>query len=222
MAFNISSAKRAQLMTANKNKPQQSLVSDPETWVDAHGDYLFRFALLRVQNAAVAEDLVQETFLSALRSLGKFSGSSTLQTWLTSILKNKIIDYFRKKQVRKEDDGASDSIDDKRRFFQEDGRWVGVWKIELGPSSWGAGPSEEFERQEFWQVLQNCIAKLPQGLSQLFVLREIEEMETTEICKVLEITPSNLWVSLHRARLRLRSCLETNWFAESAKEDKSE
>jgi RNA polymerase sigma-70 factor (ECF subfamily) len=204
----------------SENNKEQEPERDPSRWVDEHGDYLFRFAMLRVQNSSVAEDLVQETFLSALKSIGAFSGGAGIRTWLTTILKNKIIDYFRKQKVRKEDDAASDLIDEKRWLFQEEGRWVGVWKVDLGPSGWGAGPSAEFERREFWNALQKCLAKLPEGVSRLFVLREIEEMETEEICKILEITPSNLWVSLHRARLRLRHCLESTWFSERAAKDK--
>lgn len=203
------------------NTPQkQELESDPTRWVDEHGDYLYRFAKLRVQNSAVAEDLVQETFLSALKALNSFSGSASVRTWLTTILKNKTVDYFRKQRVRNEDDSASDQIDEKRWLFQEEGRWVGVWKAEFGPSGWGAGPSEDFERKEFWLALQLCLEKLSPSLSRLFVLREIEEMETDDICKILEITPSNLWVSLHRTRLRLRQCLETSWFSNEPNKEK--
>ncbi|MBN1674570.1 MAG: sigma-70 family RNA polymerase sigma factor [Kiritimatiellae bacterium] len=201
--------------TQTETRPEpkaHEALTDPESWVDRYGDYLYRYALVRVHNPKAAEDLVQETFLAALNAMKDFSGRSSEKTWLIGILKHKIVDYFRKssREYAVEDpeaagDPAEDSFDRK-----------GEWKVK--PSEWTTDPSLALEQQEFMDVLQECLSALPGRLGHAFVLREMEDMTSDEICKVLDITPTNLWVVLHRARLRLKSCLEANWLAKNREE----
>lgn len=188
---------------------------DPATWVDLYGDYLFHFARVRVQNSHLAEDLVQDTFLSALKSLDTFRGESQERTWLTGILKRKIIDYYRKKKIsyslNSEED--LDMLDD----FETTGRHYGQWKMEHRPQDWPMSPAQLYEDKQFMRVLELCLKNLPERLSGIFVLREIDGLDSGEICKLFNISPSNLWVILHRARHQLRNCLENNWLEKGAK-----
>jgi RNA polymerase sigma-70 factor, ECF subfamily len=162
--------------------------------------------LARLRDPHLAEDAVQETLLAALQS-GSFSGKSSVRTWLTGILKHKIIDQFRRQsretQLETPDDLAEESpgMDE---FFLDDGHWTEP------PQSWG-GPAGLLQQDQFLQVLQECMDKLPKKLARIFLLREVEETDNDEICKELEITPTNAWVMLYRARMSLRKCLEMNW-----------
>ncbi len=175
-----------------------------ESLVAEHGDYLFRYAVSRTGDESFAEDLVQETLLAALRS-GRRSGGSSLRTWLTAILKHKIVDEFRKSvrecQLLEDDEFELGQ-------FREDGHW----KKETAPVAWTSCPETEFEKTEFRKVLLESLGKLPRRHAAVFVLREIEEMTTEEICSELNISSSNVWVLLHRARLQLRALLEEHWF----------
>jgi RNA polymerase sigma-70 factor (ECF subfamily) len=182
---------------------------NPDQWVQDHGDILFRYALARVRDAALAEDMVQETFLAAIKSHDKFSGRSAERTWLVGILKHKIIDYIRKasRQTSYEDMDIPAQAADLSGDFYFDRK--GHWKIK--PPDWQTNPRQQFEQEEFHDVLQNCLTKLPDRLRQVFILRELEDMDADEICQTLDITPSNLWVMLHRARNGLKGCLEKNW-----------
>ena len=185
------------------------------TWVDEHGDCLYRYALTRVRKPEVAEDLVQETFLAAVRAFEKFGGRSSVRSWLCGILKHKIIDYFRK--------SARETSFTDLEFFSDEcsEKFVsgGFWKHEDGPREWRPDASELMERKEFWVALRDCLAKLPQRVGDVFSLREMENVASKEICEMLAISESNLWVMLHRARMALRECLEMNWF-DGSKEDK--
>jgi RNA polymerase sigma-70 factor (ECF subfamily) len=178
---------------------------DPASWLDKHGDYLYRYALTRLNQAQAAEDLVQETFLAAFQARDRFAQASSERTWLVGILKHKIIDHLRRKQREQplSTFAATDSIFDE--LFDSRGHW----KKSVRPAP---NPSAAFERQEFWAAFTGCLSKLPDRLAHAFVLREMDEEDTAEICKALEITPTNLWVMLHRARLRLWRCLEIHWF----------
>ena len=194
-------------------------LESPEQWLNLYGNDLYRFALIRVREKHIAEDLVQETLLSALKARGGFDGRSSARTWLISILKRKIIDHYRKSW-------RTVSVNDQEKlereassFFKSEGRWVGVWRDDLGPKAWGGNPGAELESREFLAVLRVCLAGLPQTLANVFTLRELDELSAEDICKELNITASNLWVSLHRARLRLRNCLERNWFDKPAERE---
>ena len=174
---------------------------DPARWLQEHGDVLYRFALGRLRDPQTAEDLVQDTFLAALKGADSFSGRSQERTWLTGILKHKIIDHFRKHkrmflsedlELKEQDPGA---------FLDRKGEWT------IGQASWITDPEEAYERKEIWKSLQDCLEHLPDRHKEIYVLRELQDQDADEICDSLDISPSNLWVSLHRARLQLRDCL---------------
>jgi len=195
------------MATAETNRSPEGNTNDPEQWVDLYADRLYGFALLRVTDAAVAEELVQETFLAALAAFknGNFSGKSSLQSWLTGILKHKIMDHFRKKYRN-----SAHSFDDIREadigdFFDAGGNW------RVKPSRWGDTPQKQYERQELMQALVECIDALAELQADAFRLRELDGAEAKEICKVLKISATNYWVLMHRARLAMRRCMEPHW-----------
>ncbi len=180
---------------------------NPEEWVDEYGDALYRFALSRQVDPVTAQDLVQETFLAALKSQEHFSGKSSPQTWLIGILRNKMLERFRKEsRLQSSEDMEQTMAVVEDELFDASGRW------RTGPQAWETDPHVVLERKEFRDVLATCIGHLPGPMRNVFVLREMEELEAETICKQLEITATNLWVILYRARLRLRNCLNMNWF----------
>jgi RNA polymerase sigma-70 factor (ECF subfamily) len=175
---------------------------DPAEWVDRYGDLLYSYALLRVRRPEVAADLVQETFVEAWKARDSFAGRSAVGTWLVGILKHKVLDHLRREARRT---GVPlDTLDE--QFFTRRGFW------KAGPGHWPGDPAAALERAEFWEVFRACLAGLPETLADAFVLREIDGLDGDEICKILDITPTNLWARLHRARLHLRACLERRWF----------
>jgi RNA polymerase sigma-70 factor (ECF subfamily) len=182
--------------------------------LEAHRGYLLRVARLQLRDEALAEDVVQETLLAAL-SGGGFSGRSSLKTWLTGILKHKIVDAIRRKQREPlatagfGDLDAELDIEDFDALFRANGAW------DAPPSDWG-DPEAALAGSQFLDVMDFCLEKLPPNTARAFVMREVLELETAEICKELAITANNLWVMLYRARMALRQCLEQNWFAERA------
>lgn len=183
--------------------------SGPDQWLDTHGDYLFRYAMIRVQNETIAEDLVQETLLAALTASRHRTGNANERTWLTSILKHKIVDQFRRtwREQPLEGDIPANVPDEPGldEFFAEDGHWADL------PSAWGQ-PYRSLEQRHFFEVLQTCIQRLSPRLSEIFVLKEFDEMSNEELCKELGVSTTNVWVMLYRARMGLRQCLETRWF----------
>ena len=187
---------------------------DPERRVDEHGDCLYRYALLRVRRPEIAEDLVQETFFTAVRTSGCFRRESSERSWLCGILKNKICDHFRT-LGRETSFTDLEFLDDElsNKFVSQ-----GFWNHERGPLEWKLEAEVVMQRAEFWETLRNCLSKLPTRVADVFMLREIEEMETEQICRALNISPTNLWVMLHRARMALRECLEINWFKDPRQE----
>jgi RNA polymerase sigma-70 factor (ECF subfamily) len=175
---------------------------------NTHRGYLLRVAVLQLRDNDVAEDVVQDTLLAALQGAGGFSGRSSLKTWLTGILKHKIVDVIRRKG--REPAFASldeeTQLDDLDALFDETGHW------ENPPADWG-NPESALSQQQFMDVMQMCLEKLPPNTARVFVMREVMELESEEICKELAITSTNLWVILYRARIALRQCLEQKWFA---------
>ncbi len=186
---------------------------DPSEWVDRYGDYLFRYAMLRLRDRSRAEDVVQETFLAALEGRDSFSGDSSEGTWLVAILKHKIADHFRRqaREARLPDEEPPESPGDGP--FDARGHWT------TGPREWAADPAELLHQKKFLEQLSKCLAGLSPKLAIAFTLREIDGADTEEICKVLGVTETNLWVILHRARGRLRECLETRWLGRTAAEE---
>lgn len=185
---------------------------DPAAWVDDHGDYLYRYALLRLRDEARAEDVVQESLLAALQHLDSYSGRSTERTWLTGILKHKIVDQIRKACREVPFDPSDTDLSEFDPLFERDDEWRGHWNDSLSPRIWQRSPEEAVQQTEFFGVLQRCIGKLPDRVACVFMLREMDDLDTDEICKMLELSSSNFWVMMHRARMALRRCIELNWF----------
>ena len=175
-------------------------------WLNAHGDYLYRFALGRLRDPHLAEDVVQETLLAAITSKS-YTGQSAPRTWLTGILKHKIIDLVRKQSREQSvEDIEQVAFDDSGmdEYFDNTGHWSEA------PQNWDI-PHNALEQKQFLTILQNCMDRLPQKLAHLFLLRDIHEDDNEQICKELDISPTNAWVMLYRARMGLRKCLEINW-----------
>jgi RNA polymerase sigma-70 factor (ECF subfamily) len=176
----------------------------PEAWVAQYGDILFRFALRRVNDTSLAEDLVQESMLAAMKGKDRFQGQSSEKTWLFAILKHKIIDHFRSKSHWATGIEAEDFAQANEHFNDD-----GTWRIQ--PKHWDANPHQIFEQKEFSDAFYLCLSKMPQRLADAFVYKEIDGMDTEEIRKILNITTTNCGVMLYRARMSLRSCLEKDY-----------
>lgn len=179
--------------------------SDPTIYLEPYRNYLFQYAHLRLRDPHLAEDVVQETFLAAIEALGRYSNRSTVKTWLVAILKRKIVDCIRKHS--------------KEHSVGNDAEWaLSEWALSAssrrtGTEPFNGGdPKAIVEKADFWRIIEQCITHLPHQLSKAITLREIDGASTEEICKVLDTSPTNLWVILHRARNRLRRCLNRMWF----------
>jgi len=183
--------------------------------IEGHRPYLVRYALAQLRDSQLAEEAVQECLVSALESLSSFGGKSSLRTWLTSILRFKVIDLQRRAvsdRARMEPtDFAAESGDDSwlDDLFDETGHW------RQPPQAW-SDPEAAFEQRRFWETFERCLDRLPAAGGRVFFKREIAGDDTETICKEEGITASNCWVILHRARLQLRACLETSWFGKDA------
>ena len=181
--------------------------SDPESWLEEHGSALYSFAFLHVRDADRAEDLVQETFLAALKGRRNYQGGSSIRTWLTGILKHKIMDEFRRQSrevsAPESPEKAWEAAEAQRikDDFADNGRWSRPL-VDWGDSE------QALSRDQFWAAMEECLSALSPRMARLFVLRELWEMETDEVCKELTVTPTNLWTTLHRARMLMRQCLE--------------
>ena len=188
-------------------------MSDLASAINVHRSYLLRVAQLQLRDRDQAEDVVQETLLAALSAQGTFAGKSSVRTWLTGILKHKILDAFRKKSREPAASTLAQEadIDDLDLFFddQNGDHW------ETKPAEW-RNPERDLEQRQFLDMVDFCLEKLPPNTARVFMLREVMELESDEICQELRITATNLWVILYRARMLLRKCLEQNWFAEKA------
>lgn len=192
--------------------PEVNWNIDPTIWVDEHGDCLFRFALTRLRDENLAEDIVQETLLAALQSMKTYGGKSTERTWLISILKHKIIDYYRKYSRETTLDESELDLSGLDGFFERDDEWKNHWNPQLAPRGWTNDPETVYEQSEFFDVFQNCLSKLPERVAKVFALRELDGLEAGEVCEILCVSASNFWVMMHRARMSLRRCVEIKWF----------
>lgn len=183
----------------------------PQNWVTLYADALYLHAFHKTGKQELAEDLVQETFLAGLRSASNFKGNSSEKTWLFNILKFKIADYYRKASTKYElsasfiSTSKSNVLD---QFFNKDGEWL----EDSGPQAWSEDAIQLLENKELGDVLNNCIDKLTNDQKQVILLKMLEETDTKIVCKELNITPTNYWVLIHRAKLILRACIEKNWF----------
>ncbi len=177
----------------------------PDLWVENYADYLYNYTIVRVNDEDLSKDLVQETFFAGLKSAKNFQGKASERTWLVSILKRKIIDHYRKINSKK---GQAEV----RMPFYQDGEKEGNWLEERVPQNWDNASEKDIENQELKDQLSSCIDKLPEKYAMVFKMKTIQEFETEEICKELDISSSNLWVIIHRARVQLRKCMEDNWF----------
>jgi RNA polymerase sigma-70 factor (ECF subfamily) len=190
-------------------EPSPSLCA-PDAWVDAHGDALFRYARSRLRDAVSAEDVVQETLLAALSAQRDFRGDAAERTWLIGILRHKLADHLRKRcrELPLSADEEGDAVVD--GLFVANGHW------KRAPGAWHADAGTLADQREFWAVFNSCREALPARQAAVFTLRLLEEREAEDVCQELGVSATNLCVLLHRARLRLRECLETKWFGKEA------
>lgn len=173
-------------------------------WVELYSDSLFTWAFHKTSDKETAEDLVQETFLAAVQNYAKFEGKSEPKTWLISILRNKIADHFRKSYRNNENKTVSLS-----QFFDKNEDWI----LSERPQKWDMEDEQHLlDNPDFTKILANCLSKLPGQWNASIVLKYLEEKESEKICQELQITPTNYWQILHRAKLQLRKCLDLNWF----------
>jgi RNA polymerase sigma-70 factor (ECF subfamily) len=190
---------------ATNPAPVSDKLGDPADWVDRYGDLLLRYACSRLSDRELAEDLVQETLLSAFRHRKQFDGKSKFSTWLVAILRRKIADHYR--TVGKSPEILDNAQLELAEQFSTRGKWL------QAVSSWNGTPAQLAENAEFWSVFQNCLGGLPGHLAQAFQLREITCSSLDDVGRQLGITSQNVAVRLHRARLLLRSCLTSKWFS---------
>jgi len=195
-----------------KPNPDKSASIDPTYWLDHHGDYLYRYALTRVRDAAGAEDLLQETLLAAINAYHDHEGRSSERTWLVSIMRHKIVDHFRRLARTPEFQMSSDEESEDVNWFEQTGVWRGHWREDQAPVSWPVDAVALLESKEFWETLERCLSCLSPKMAAAFTLREIEGLTADEICEILGVSPGNLWVLLHRGRAKLRCMLEAECF----------
>ncbi len=178
---------------------------DPEEWVDRYGDYLYGFAVSRLRNETAAEEVVQETFLAGITALHQFAGQGSQRGWLMGILRRKVIDYMRDRSKHQHVKSLDQEYDPTAHLFDENGRWKD-----------GALPvihSEQMiESDELWQIVKECLSRIPTRQADVFVLSVVEGMDNEKICQQLEISVTSLWTRLHRARLGLAKCVGSKWF----------
>lgn len=175
-------------------------------WLTVYGDDLYAYALGRVENSQVAEELVQETFLAAIKNHEQFQDRAMPRTWLLAILRHKLINHYRQRVKR-----PRQSLDDVERvdYFGKKGEW------KEPPAGWPKQPDDSLESHELWEIFRKCLSLLPGPLAEVFVLRVIDEVKSENICKAMKLSASNFAVRMHRARLALRSCLGKTWFGET-------
>lgn len=184
--------------------------------MDQHGDPLFRYAVARLRDAALAEDAVQETFLAAWKSRREFGGRSSERSWLIGILKHKITDHFRR-TAREEPTLDPESVGESEPdCFTQTGWSRGAWRSGWGPLEWPDDVAGSLDRAAFWQAFWGCVEGIPKRVAAVFIMREMDELSGEAIARELGLSPNHVFVLLHRARMALRRCLESNWFKKDA------
>ena len=180
---------------------------DSDLWVEKYGDMMYRFALVRVKDQDAAEEVVQQTLVSALQAKNSFQGRSSEKSWLFGILKHKIMDHFRAaKKFQSYDLSADDDADPFERAFDKTRHW------RIPVQNWNMDPEKAAQNRQLVDALSQCLDKLSEKYRRIFVMREVDGVSSEEICNEFNIQPTNLWVLLHRARNQLKRCLETQWF----------
>lgn len=175
------------------------------SWAEDARAYLMRFARLQLRNDAWAEDAVAETLLAALQKADAFEGRSSRNTWLVGILRNKIVDQIRLHARECSLGTEDDALDVEDEMFTANGHFSEHL------SEWGR-PESDLREKQFLAIMEACIQRLPDQQGRVFLMKEWLELDSDTICKEIDIQPTNLWVLLHRARLRLRECLQQTWF----------
>ncbi len=195
----------SQPQTTN-NQGARAFEPEPRHWVQRYADHLYSYALARLDHEEQARDLVQETFLAALEKVGQFQGKSSERTWLTAILKYKIIDVYRGRNSGL----RTQRIDEEPEleFFEQDN---GHWKEEYSPRPMRTEGADLLENKELAAILKKCFQKLPALWLAVFTMKHIDDASTETICQDLKVTPSNFWVIIHRAKLNLRACIQNSW-----------
>ncbi|MBQ0786854.1 MAG: sigma-70 family RNA polymerase sigma factor [Oceanihabitans sp.] len=178
---------------------------DPNKWIDLYSDYLFNYTISRVNDRDLSKDLVQDTFFAGLKSMKNFKGEASERTWLISILKRKIIDYYRRINSNK---GKAEV----RMSYNSDTESEGDWLEERVADPFDKNAESVIENEELGEAIYGCLGKLPEKQATVFKMKTIEGIDTETICNELNITASNLWVIIHRARTAMASCMEKNWF----------
>jgi RNA polymerase sigma-70 factor (TIGR02943 family) len=180
-------------------------VLEPSEWLDAYGDYLYRYAMSRLRDTNAAEEVVQETFLAGIKKREQYSGEGSQRGWLLTILKRKIVDHVRQRARFDRDGAVGTAYDPTAELFDVTGHW------KRSVATWMKAPVDALESRELWAIVENCLTHLPAGQASVFTLSVMEELDSDQICQELDITPSNLWVRLHRARIGLANCVGARW-----------
>ncbi|MDT0677143.1 sigma-70 family RNA polymerase sigma factor [Autumnicola musiva] len=177
---------------------------DPTKWVDKYSDYLFNYTIVRVNDREIANDLISETFLAGLKSKKNFKGEASERTWLISILKRKIIDYYRRINSKK---GKAEV-----HINYSDDYSDGEWLEEQVADASDRNAEDEMENTELGMAILECLDQLNEKQAAIFKMKTIDGADTEVICNEFNITPSNLWVIIHRSRVALAECMQKNWF----------
>ncbi|PWS28005.1 RNA polymerase subunit sigma-24 [Pedobacter yonginense] len=197
-------------METDKNRTAATKLysCNPQQWVAQYADYLYGYAITRIDDEDLAKDLVQETFLSALEKVDRFEGRSSESTWLTAILKNKIIDIYRKKASGLRQLESDVSLKYDTDFFNEED---GHWNENHRPQVFGLEDYDVLGKKELRGILKLCLQKLPSLWLSVFTMKHMDDEASAAICTELNITDANFWVIMHRTKINLRSCLQKNW-----------
>ncbi|MCE3228065.1 MAG: polymerase subunit sigma-24 [Bacteroidetes bacterium] len=190
--------------------PENTNKLEPQYWVERYSDYLYSFAYYRVNNQELAEDLVQDAFLSALNARDTYKGQASEKTWLVSILKNKIIDHYKKASTRNESPLQLSSVEAPSYDYYFNKQKKGHWQPDSKPKDWDEAQHQP-ETKEFFNILEKCLDSLPAKWRGVFTMSLLDDNDSPVVCKEFNLTSSNFWVIMHRAKLQIRECLEKNW-----------
>ena len=191
---------------SDNDPPARTPGPDPRHWVERYADHLYSYAFVRLDHEEQARDLVQETFLAALEKVSEFRGNSSERTWLTAILKYKIIEVYRKRNSGLRTQKMEDEPE--LEFFEKDN---GHWKEAYSPRPIGVEGADPLANKELAAILKKCIQKLPALWLSVFTMKHLDDAATETICRELKVTASNFWVIIHRAKLNLRACIQKSW-----------